>query len=113
MISDLHIRRSVHGLAVQARVFEIEAGIYPGVVYYLSTWFPDPYRIRMLGFFTLGSSLGNMVGGPIAALLDLNGWLGLAGWQWVFIVAAFSHCCLRQSSSLCFPAFFRADRAIS
>ena len=43
----------------------VEAGIYPGVVYYLTTWFPDPYRIRMLGFFTLGSSLGNMVGGPI------------------------------------------------
>lgn len=64
----------------------IEAGIYPGVVYYLTTWFPDPYRIRMLGFFTLGSSLGNMVGGPInGSLLDLNGWLGLAGWQWVFI----------------------------
>ena len=64
----------------------VEAGIYPGVVYYLSTWFPDPYRIRMLGFFTLGSSLGNMVGGPInGALLDLNGWLELAGWQWVFI----------------------------
>jgi MFS family permease len=64
----------------------IEAGIYPGVVYYLSTWFPDPYRIRMLGFFTLGSSLGNMVGGPInGALLDLNGTFGLAGWQWVFV----------------------------
>ncbi len=64
----------------------VEAGIYPGVVYYLSTRFPDPYRIRMLGFFTLGSSLGNMVGGPInGSLLDLNGWLGLAGWQWVFI----------------------------
>jgi len=64
----------------------VEAGIYPGVVYYLSTWFPDPYRIRMLGFFTLGSSLGNMVGGPInGSLLDLNGWMGLAGWQWVFI----------------------------
>ena len=64
----------------------VEAGIYPGVVYYLTTWFPDPYRIRMLGFFTLGSSLGNMVGGPInGTLLDLNGWLGLAGWQWVFV----------------------------
>src|ERR1044072_271769 len=58
----------------------VEAGIYPCVVYYLTTWFPDPYRIRMLGFFTLGSSLGNMVGGPInGSLLDLNGWLGRAG----------------------------------
>ncbi|MET0678816.1 MAG: MFS transporter [Bradyrhizobium sp.] len=64
----------------------IEAGIYPGVVYYLSTWFPDPYRIRMLGFFTLGSSLGNMVGGPVnGALLDFHGAFGLAGWQWVFV----------------------------
>lgn len=64
----------------------IEAGIYPGVVYYLATWFPDPYRIRMLGFFTLGSSLGNMVGGPVnGALLDAHGAFGLAGWQWVFV----------------------------
>jgi MFS family permease len=64
----------------------IEAGIYPGVVFYLGLWFPDPYRIRMLGFFTLGSSLGNMVGGPVnGALLDLNGAWGLAGWQWVFV----------------------------
>lgn len=64
----------------------VEAGIYPGVVYYLSTWFPDPYRIRMLGYFTLGSSLGNMFGGPInGALLDLDGTWGLAGWQWVFV----------------------------
>lgn len=64
----------------------IEAGIYPGVVFYLALWFPDPYRIRMLGLFTLGSSLGNMVGGPVnGALLDLNGAWGLAGWQWVFV----------------------------
>ena len=75
----------------------IEAGIYPGVVYYLTIWFPDPYRIRMLGFFTLGSSLGNMVGGPInGTLLDLNGWLGLAGWQWSSSAAACSHCLWRS-----------------
>ena len=79
----------------------VEAGIYPGVVYYLSTWFPDPYRIRMLGFFTLGSSLGNMVGGPInGALLDLNGWLGLAGWQWVFIGGGLLALLLTVPSSL-------------
>ena len=86
-----HAGAGVHRLGEHARVLRlllgtVEAGIYPGVVYYLITWFPDPYRIRMLGFFTLGSSLGNMVGGPInGTLLDLNGWLGLAGWQWVFI----------------------------
>ena len=63
-----------------------EAGFYPGVVFYISQWFPEPHRIRMLGYFTLGSSLGNMLGGPFnGALLSIDGALGLAGWQWVFL----------------------------
>ncbi|AWM05572.1 MFS transporter [Bradyrhizobium symbiodeficiens] len=63
-----------------------EAGFYPGAVFYISTWFPEPHRIRMLGLFTLGSSLGNMLGGLTnGLLLDLNGTGGLAGWQWVFV----------------------------
>jgi MFS family permease len=63
-----------------------EAGFYPGAIFYIAVWFPRSYRIRMLGFFTLGSTLGNMLGGLInGPLLDLNGTLGLAGWQWVFI----------------------------
>jgi MFS family permease len=63
-----------------------EAGFYPGVVFYISQWFPEPHRIRMLGYFTLGSSLGNMLGGLFnGILLDLDGSFGLAGWQWVFM----------------------------
>ncbi len=63
-----------------------EAGFYPGVVFYISEWFPEPHRIRMLGYFTLGSSLGNMMGGPLNGfLLTLGGTFGLAGWQWIFI----------------------------
>ena len=63
-----------------------EAGFYPGAVFYISMWFPEPHRIRMLGFFTLGSSLGNMLGALInGVLLDFDGSLGLAGWQWVFV----------------------------
>ncbi len=38
-----------------------EAGLYPGVIYYLTLWFPARHRVRMLGYFTVGSSLGNMV----------------------------------------------------
>ena len=64
-----------------------EAGFYPGVIYYLTLWFPKAYRIRVLGIFTLGSAMGNMVGALIGGpLLDLDGVLGLAGWQWVFLV---------------------------
>ena len=63
-----------------------EAGFYPGVVYYLTLWFSRVHRVRMLGVFTLGSALGNMLGAAVSGpLLDLNGALGLAGWQWVFI----------------------------
>ena len=63
-----------------------EAGFYPGAVFYISLWFPEPYRIRMLGYFSIGSSLGNMVGALInGVLLEADGTLGLGGWQWVFI----------------------------
>src|SRR5580698_1599457 len=63
-----------------------EAGFYPGVVFYIREWFPEPYRLRMIGYFTLGSSLGNMLGGLFnGILLNFDGKLGLAGWQWVFL----------------------------
>jgi MFS family permease len=64
-----------------------EAGLYPGILFYLTLWFPQRHRTRVLGLFTLGSAcanaLGSLIGGP---LLDLDGLFGLAGWQWVFIV---------------------------
>jgi MFS family permease len=63
-----------------------EAGFYPGAVFYISLWFPEPYRIRMLGFFSIGSSLGNMFGALInGVLLEADGALGFEGWQWVFV----------------------------
>ena len=64
-----------------------EGGLYPAVIYYLTLWFPERHRVRAVGLLTLGSALGNMLSALIAGpLLDLNGVLGLAGWQWVFIV---------------------------
>ena len=64
-----------------------EAGLYPGILFYMTLWFPQKHRTRVLGLFTLGSALanalGSLIGGP---LLDLDGTLGLAGWQWVFVV---------------------------
>ncbi|MCA3936164.1 MFS transporter, partial [Burkholderia sp.] len=63
-----------------------EAGFYPGVIYYLTLWFPQSYRAKVLGIFTLGSALANMLGSLVGGvLLSLNGVWGLAGWQWVFI----------------------------
>jgi MFS family permease len=63
-----------------------EAGFFPGVLYALTLWFPQGHRGRMVGWFMIASAIANAVGAAIGgALLDLDGLLGLRGWQWVFI----------------------------
>jgi MFS family permease len=64
-----------------------EAGFFPGVLYFLTLWFPNAYRGRVLGWFMAGVAISGALGGPISgALLGLDGMLGLRGWQWLFIV---------------------------
>jgi len=64
-----------------------EAGFFPGVLYVLTLWFPFDYRGRMVGSFMVFSAVANAIGAPIGGmLLDLDGLLGLHGWQWVFII---------------------------
>src|ERR687884_921275 len=64
-----------------------EAGFFPGVLFLLTLWFPHRYRAGMVGSFMLFSAIANAVGAPVGgALLDLDGLLGLKGWQWVFLV---------------------------
>ncbi|AOJ83447.1 hypothetical protein WS86_22525 [Burkholderia savannae] len=64
-----------------------EAGLFPGVMLYLTYWFGREERARATGYFLLGVCVANIVGGPLAgALLELDGALGLHGWQWLFIV---------------------------
>lgn len=63
-----------------------EAGFFPGVLYLLTLWFPRDYRGRMVGIFMIFSALANAVGAPLGGmLLDLDGFLGYAGWEWVFL----------------------------
>jgi ACS family tartrate transporter-like MFS transporter len=64
-----------------------EAGFFPGVILYLTYWFPREYRARIIGMFTVAIPVSSFLGSPIsAALLGANGWLGLRGWQWMFIL---------------------------
>ena len=64
-----------------------EAGFFPGVVFYLMQWFPPEMRARAVSRFYVSLPLSSVVMGALAgALLNLNGRLGLAGWQWLFLV---------------------------
>ncbi|MEK6367140.1 MAG: MFS transporter [Burkholderia gladioli] len=64
-----------------------EAGLFPGVMLYLTYWFGREERARATGYFLLGVCVANIVGGPLAgALLELDGAFGLHGWQWLFAI---------------------------
>jgi D-galactonate transporter len=66
-----------------------EAGFFPGIIFYLTLWFPAEYRARIVGYFMAAIPLSTVIGAPISgALLYLHGGVGLAGWQWLFIVEA-------------------------
>src|SRR5579863_8232659 len=64
-----------------------EAGFFPGVLYYLTLWFPARMRARAVSRFYIALPLSSFVMGSLAGwLLGLQGKLGLAGWQWLFLV---------------------------
>ena len=66
-----------------------EAGFFPGVILYLTYWFPRAYRGRIVAIFMVAIPLSSFLGSPIsAALLGTDGWMGLHGWQWMFILEA-------------------------
>src|SRR6201994_1932398 len=65
-----------------------EAGFFPGIIFYLTLWFPAVYRARVISYFMLAIPISSIVGSPISGmLLNLSG-LGLDGWQWLFILEA-------------------------
>jgi ACS family tartrate transporter-like MFS transporter len=64
-----------------------EAGFFPGMIYYLTLWYPEAERARAVARFMLAIPLSGVVGGPVSgALLGLHGALGLSGWQWLFLL---------------------------
>jgi len=64
-----------------------EAGFFPGVIYYLRSWFPPSARAGVVALFMTAGPVSGVIGGPISgALLDWNHRGGLAGWQWMFLI---------------------------
>jgi MFS family permease len=64
-----------------------EAGFFPGVILYITYWYPPAERARMIALFAIGAIVAGVVGSPLSgALLEMDGIAGLAGWQWLFLL---------------------------
>ena len=64
-----------------------EAGFFPGMLLYMTYWFPQSWRSRFVGIFMAAIPLANIIGGPLStSILGLDGVWGLHGWQWMFIL---------------------------
>ena len=78
-LKSLYMMRFLLGVA--------EAGLLPGLFYYLGTWIPASHRGLGLSVLMSTAALSNVIGGPLATgIMELDGWLGFRGWQLVFIV---------------------------
>lgn len=66
-----------------------EAGFFPGVIFYLTLWFPAAYRARIVGWFMFAIPISTVIGSPISGyILNMDGIWGMHGWQWLFILEA-------------------------
>jgi MFS family permease len=66
-----------------------EAGFQPGVLFFLTLWFPEAYRGRVIGLFFAAIPVSGIIGSPVSGLLlGLDGVWGLQGWQWLYLIEA-------------------------
>jgi MFS family permease len=65
-----------------------EAGFFPGILFYLTLWFPGERRARIVALFMAATVAAGMISGPVSGYLlqNMNGFHGLRGWQWVFLL---------------------------
>ena len=66
-----------------------EAGFFPGVILYITYWYPAHYRAIIVGIFMVAIPVAGLIGSPISgAILYMDGIFGLGGWQWIFLLEA-------------------------
>lgn len=80
--NQLYVMRFLLGMA--------EAGFAPGIIYYISCWFPKSNRARAMSFFYMGSVAASIIGLPVSgAILNMHGIADVAGWRWLFALEGF------------------------
>ena len=83
----MFIRGAAGFYALRFLLGAAEAGFFPGLIFYLTRWFPAGERARTIAGFMTAALVAGIVGGPLSgALLSLEGIAGLAGWQWLFLL---------------------------
>ncbi|MCB4770359.1 MFS transporter [Ancylobacter sp. Lp-2] len=67
-----------------------EAGFFPGIIFYMTLWFPRAYRALMFATFNIAVPMSSVIGAPVSSLIieNMTGVHGLAGWQWMFLIEA-------------------------
>src|SRR5215831_17331373 len=81
------VQNATEFYAVRFLLGVAEAGFFPGMIFYLTLWFPQSYRARLIAAFYSAIPLSLVIGGPLSSLiLQLDGFLGLHGWQWLFLL---------------------------
>ena len=83
----LSIEHTFYGMRMLLGI--AEAGFFPGVIFYLTLWFPGTHRARVTGYFMSAIPLAGLIGNPVSGLLfQFDGTYGLKGWQWMFLIEA-------------------------
>jgi ACS family tartrate transporter-like MFS transporter len=64
-----------------------EAGFFPGIIFYMTYWFPAAYRSRTVALFMTAAVVSNIIGSPLSGwLLEMDGVAGMRGWKWLFLI---------------------------
>ena len=83
----MFVRTPIHFYVLRFLLGVAEAGFFPGIVYYLTKWFPKERRARATSRFFIALPMSGVLGGFLGGfLLSLDGHFGLAGWQWLFLL---------------------------
>lgn len=90
----------------------VEAGFLPGVVLYLTTWFPATRRATVMGYFVVGLPVSSLIGNPLSAwiLTTFSGIHGITGWQWLFLLEGIPSLILGFLTFFVLPSSLRSAR---
>ncbi|CAG9266091.1 Putative metabolite transport protein NicT [Paraburkholderia unamae] len=82
------VRTPTHFYVARFFLGVFEAGLFPGIILYLTYWFPVARRARVVSLFMIATAAAGLVGGPLSGwiLQNMNGVSGMGGWQWMFLI---------------------------